>query len=117
MLNINDLKAKAAGNGMSIIDLDNGKYAVYSEGVKIGADSTLDELQASDYWGLFDEIVEIDDSDEYLCTNGSNSSFKVRANNAQEALDIAVKLFDSQSDYILPITARNEIGDDIAEVY
>lgn len=47
---------------------------------------------------------------EFLCTNGANSSFKVLADNADNALTVAVKRFDAESDYILPITVQSECG-------
>ena len=47
----------------------------------------------------------------YLCTNGSNSSFTVLAKDAEKALELSVKYFDDNCDYILPITTVN-VDDD-----
>ena len=47
---------------------------------------------------------------KFLCTNGSNSVFNVSAKNADDALQIAVKRFDCESDYILPINVESECG-------
>lgn len=53
---------------------------------------------------------------DYLCTNGSNSSFRVKAIDAQAALIAAAKRFDAEASYILPITVESEDGD-IADIY
>jgi len=53
---------------------------------------------------------------DYLCTNGSNSSFRVRATDAQAALTIAEARFDADCSYILPITVQSEDGD-VADIY
>lgn len=47
---------------------------------------------------------------EYLCTNGANSSLKVSASSADEALSIAAKRFDNEFDYVLPINVESECG-------
>lgn len=53
---------------------------------------------------------------DYLCTNGSNSSFRVKAIDAQAALTIAEARFDGDCSYILPITVQSEDGD-VADIY
>lgn len=50
------------------------------------------------------------DNIEFLCTNGSNSSFKLYAPSAEVAIKLAAKRFDSESDYILPINVESECG-------
>ncbi|MGP4715287.1 hypothetical protein ACTXGL_01430 [Psychrobacter sp. T6-6] len=64
---------------------------------------------------VFDALIagskdlEIDDT-EFLCTNGANNSFRVKAASSDEALKIAIKRFDDESDYILPINVESEDG-------
>ena len=53
---------------------------------------------------------------DYLCTNGGNSSFRVKAIDAQAALTIAEARFDGDCSYILPITVQSEDGD-VADIY
>ena len=53
---------------------------------------------------------------DYLCTNGSNSSFMVKAIDAQAALTIAATRFDAESSYILPISVQDEDGN-VASIY
>ena len=51
---------------------------------------------------------------KYLCTNGNGSSFLADfddAIDAIEALEYAIKTFDSLSDYVLPIRALDSNGD------
>lgn len=113
MLNITELKAKAASNGMSIVDVAGGSYQIYSGDYAIGKPDTLEHLQNADKCGVLEDFDEIDseqDSIEFLCTNGANSSFKVMAVDADEALKIAESRFDSESDYILPINVQSECG-------
>ena len=49
----------------------------------------------------------------YLCTNGNNSSFSVDFDDmdAIEVLEHAISVFDSLSDYVLPIRAIDSNGD------
>lgn len=46
----------------------------------------------------------------FVCTNGTSSSFNVQAANANDALSAAENHFDDQSDYILPIEVVSECG-------
>lgn len=46
----------------------------------------------------------------YLCTNGSNSSFRIDAIDAQTALTEAANRFDAECSYILPISVQDEDG-------
>lgn len=113
MLNITELKAKAASNDMSIVDVADGLYQIYSGDYAIGHPQDLAHLQNADKYGVFEEFDEIDhdqDNIEFLCTNGSNSSFRVRAADADTALMMAAKRFDSESDYVLPINVESEGG-------
>ena len=51
---------------------------------------------------------------KYLCTNGNNSSFLADfadGIDAIEAVEYAIKTFDSLSDYVLPIRAIDCNGD------
>ncbi len=114
MLNINELKAKAALTGMSIVDTEGDLYQIYTDsGYAIGHPQDLASLQNADYWGVLDDFEEVGDEQdaiEFLCTNGSNSGFKVMAVNADAALQIAAKRFDGESDYVLPINVVGEDG-------
>lgn len=113
MLNITELKAKAASNDMSIVDVADGLYQIYSGDYAIGHPQDLEHLQNADKYGVFEEFDEVDDEQgaiEFLCTNGSNSSFRVWAADADTALTMAVKRFDSESSYILPINVESECG-------
>lgn len=113
MLNITELKAKAASNDMSIVDVADGLYQIYSGDYAIGHPQDLEHLQNADKYSVFDNFDEIgreQDNVEFLCTNGSNSSFKVMAVNADVALMLAAKRFDSESDYVLPINVESEDG-------
>lgn len=50
----------------------------------------------------------------YLCTNGNNSSFSIDFDDdrdAIEAVEYAIRTFDSLSDYVLPIQAIDSNGD------
>lgn len=113
MLNITELKAKAASNDMSIVDVVDGLYQIYHGDHTIGAPQDLEDLNNADTYGVFDGFDEIDreqDNVEFLCTNGSNSNFRVWAADADTALTMAVKRFDSESGYILPINVESECG-------
>lgn len=113
MLNITELKAKAASNDMSIVDVADGLYQIYSGDYAIGHPQDLEHLNNADKYGVFDNFDEIDreqDNVEFLCTNGSNSSFKVWAADAGTALTMAAKRFDSECDYILPINVESDCG-------
>ncbi|WP_198333651.1 hypothetical protein [Psychrobacter namhaensis] len=115
MLNINELKAKAASNDVSIVDVADGLYQIYSGDYAIGVPQDLEHLQNADKYGVFEEFeegaAEVFTPDiEFLCTNGANSSFKVMAVNADVALMLAAKRFDSESDYVLPINVESEGG-------
>ncbi len=51
---------------------------------------------------------------KYLCTNGNGSSFLIDFDegiDAIEAVEYAIKTFDSLSDYALPIRAIDSNGD------
>ena len=52
----------------------------------------------------------------YLCTNGSNSSFRIDATDIESALSAAASRFDAEASYILPIMVESEDGD-IADIY
>ena len=53
---------------------------------------------------------------KYLCTNGNGSSFLIDFDDrdAIEAVEYAIKTFDSLSDYVLPIRAIDSNGDGAA---
>jgi len=117
MFNIKDLISKAASNNVTIKLQDNGLYQLSATSMDhiFGNDHSLDDLKGLDDNGMFDEFTGYQDDSEfmtdYLCTNGSNSSFTVQAVNADIALLIAVKRFDSDSDYVLPISVASEDGE------
>ena len=113
MLNITELKAKAASNDMSIVDVAGDLYQIYHGDHAIGAPQDLEGLNNADTYGVFDDFDETDreqDNVEFLCTNGSNSSFKVWAADADTALTMAAKRFDSEGDYTLPINVESDCG-------
>lgn len=113
MLNITELKAKAASNDMSIVDVADGLYQIYHGDHAIGKPQDLEHLQNADKYGVFEEFDEVGDEQdtiEFLCTNGSNSSFRVWAADTDTALTMAAKRFDSEGDYILPINVESECG-------
>ena len=113
MLNITELQAKAAKDNMSIVDMGNGLYQVYSGDYAIGRPQDLAHLQNADKYGLFEQLEEIDheqDNIEFLCTNGLNSSFRLWDADSDTALMMAAKRFDSESDYVLPINVESEDG-------
>lgn len=119
MLNITELKAKAASNDMSIVDTSGGLYQVYSNSYAIGNPQNLSSLQNADKWGLFEDMgdddepvwsIEPQEHVEFLCTNGANSSFTIKVIDADAALMIACYQFNNTCGYILPITVSSECG-------
>lgn len=120
MLNITELRAKATSNGMSIVDTSKGLYQIYYGDHAIGRPQDISSLQNADKWGLFEDMGDDDEPVwhvaprqepiSFLCTNGANSSLKVKALDATHALMVACYQFNNTCDYILPISVSSECG-------